>query len=412
MALGAGELKCFLAPFFIKKFSSEVVKMANIWDHPEIIAQEALTHLESSLVIGSLCTKDVTNDFINTSNGWKVGDTVPFRTHGEYAATEFTTQIAPQEIRTSTRSLTIEKLFDISVEVTAREEVMDLDSFSDQVIKPAMYSLGEATDVYLGTKIMQAQGLYASTALFETAADIALARKAAILQQLSMNRFCLVDLDIEATLLGQTWFNQAQTRGSDGETTLRNAQMGRTMGMDFNSSISYPTNSSAFVAGSGTAVVNNGAGGNTNNKIGVSTLTIDGGSADTFKAGDRLAIAGVKRPVVVLTTTAALNTPVTTVALAHPITEIIPDNAAITVIGSGQSLTYHGAIMDDKSLAVAFPKLDLPGDKICAVASSNGISVRIVKGYDMTYKKNTLSMDFLVGAFCLDPRRITLLANY
>lgn len=384
----------------------------NIWDHPEIIAAEALTHLESSLKIAPLCAKDKTSDFINKSNGWKVGDTVPFRTHGEYEAKEFSGTIDPQEIRTSTRSMTIEKFFDISVEVTAREEVMDLDSFSDQVIRPAMYSLAEKCDQYIGTKLMQAQGLYASAGLFADAADIAQARKAAILQQLAMNRFCLVDLDLEATLLGQTWFNQSQTRGAAGETTLSTGNMGYTMGMGFDSSISFPTNAVAFTAGTGTALINNGANGNTNNRIGDTNLTIDGGSAGTFKAGDRLKIAGVKRPVVVATTTAALNTPVTTVALAHPITEIIPDNAAITVIGSGQSLTYHGAIMDDKSLAVAFPMLDLPGDKICAVASSNGINVRIVKGYSMTTKTNTLSMDFLVGSFCLDPRRITLLADY
>lgn len=385
--------------------------MANIWEHPNVIAQEALTHLESSLIIGSRCAKDVTNEFINRANGWKKGDTVPFRTHGEYAAKEFTGTIDPQEIQTSTRSLTIEKFFDISVEVTAREEVMDLDSFSEQVIKPAMYSLGEACDIYLGTKLLQGQGLYVSDTLFESAADIALARKAAILQQLAMNRFCLVDLDLEAMLLGQTWFNQSQTRGQEGLTTLQQAQMGRTMGMDFSSSISFPTNAIAHTAGAGTAAVNNGAGGNTNNKIGDTDLVIDGGSAGLWNAGDRIKIAGVKRPVVVKTTTAAL-TGVTTVALSHPITELIPDNAACTVIGAGQDLTYHGVIMDDKSLAVAFPQLDLPGDKICAVASNNGVSVRIVKGYDMSTKVNTLSMDFLVGAFLLDTRRVTVLGGY
>jgi len=386
--------------------------MSNIWNHPNVIAEEALSHLENSLIIGSLCARDVTNEFTNRSNGWKVGDTVPFRTHGEYTATEFTGTIAPQAIQTSTRSLTIEKFFDISVEITAREESMDLDTLSDQVIKPAMYSLGESCDLYLGTKLLQAQGLYASSALFESAADIALARKAAILQQLSMNRFCLVDLDLEAGILGQTWFNQAQTRGADAETTLRNAQMGHTMGMDFSSSISFPTNGTAHACGAGTCLVNNGAGGNTNNRIGDTTLTIDGGSAGLFNAGDRLKVAGCKRPLVVKTTTLALNTPVLTVALDHPITEIVADNAAVSVVGSGQNLTYHGAIMDDKSLAVAFPPLDLPGDKVCAIASNNGISVRIVKGYDMTYKKNTLSMDFLVGAFMLDTRRVTLLADY
>jgi len=385
--------------------------MSNIWNHPNVIAEEALSHLESSLIIGSLCARDVTNEFTNRSNGWKVGDTVPFRTHGEYAATEFTGTIAPQAIQTSTRSLTIEKFFDISVEITAREESMDLDTLSEQVIKPAMYSLGEACDLYLGTKLLQAQGLYASSTLFESAADIAQARKAAILQQLAMNRFCLVDLDLEAGILGQTWFNQSQTRGADGVSTLANAQMGHTMGMDFSSSISFPTNGVAHACGAGTCLVNNGAGGNTNNRIGATTLTIDGGSAGVINAGDRIKVAGAKRPLVCKTTTAAL-TGVTSVALDHPITEIIADNAACTVVGSGQNLTYHGVIMDDKSLAVAFPPLDLPGDKVCAIASNNGISVRIVKGYDMTYKKNTLSMDFLVGSFMLDTRRVTLLADY
>lgn len=386
--------------------------MANLWEHPEIIAQEALTHLESALVIGSLCARDLTSEFTTRANGWKVGDTVPFRTHGEYKTTEFTGTIAPQPIQTSTRALTIEKFFDISVEVTAREEVMDLDSFSDQVIKPSMYSLAESCDAYLGTKILQAQGLYVSDSLFESAADIALARKAAILQQLSMDRFCLVDLDLEAMLLGQTWFNQSQTRGADGETALRNAKMGVTMGMDFNSSIAFPTNAVAFDAGNATALTNNGAGGYTNNRIGVTSLTYDGGSAaaTAFKVGDRLRIAGVKRPVVVKTLVSA--PAAGTIELEHPITEIIPDNAAITVIGSAQDYVYHGAIFDSQSIGVAFPMLDLPGDKIAAVASNNGISVRIVKGYDMSTKVNTLSMDFLVGAFCLDPRRVTLLAGY
>jgi hypothetical protein len=389
--------------------------MSNIWEHPNVIAQEALTHLEDSLIIGALCAKDVTSDFNQKSNGYKVGSTVTYKTHGEYTAKEFTGAIEPQEIASSTRPLVIEKLFDISVEVTATEAAMDLDSFSEQVIKPSMFSLGSKADVYLGSKLLQAQGLYVSNSLFTTAADIALARKAAILQQLSMNRFALLDLDLEADLLGQTWFNQSQTRGQEGLTTLQQAQMGRVMGMDLSASLNFPTNSSAHACGAGTAVTNGGTAVNgifPNNKIGAETLTIDGGSAGLFNAGDRLHIAGVKRPVIVKTTTLALNTPVTTVALEQPISEVIPDNAAVTVIGSGQSITYHGAIFDDKTLAVAFPILDLPGDKVCAVASNNGVSVRIVRGYDMVHKVDTLSMDFLVGAFMLDTRRTTLLADY
>jgi hypothetical protein len=337
---------------------------------------------------------------------------VTFRTHGEYNVDEFQTTIATQSVRTSTRPLSIEKHFDISVELTAKELALDLDSFSDQVLRPSMYALAERCDTYLGTKILQAAGLYVSDDLLASAADVALARKAAIIQQLSMNRYSLVDHDLEAKLLGQTWFNQAQTRGQEGVETLNTGRLGRTMGMDWFASIAFPTNVVGHTAGAGTALVNNGTGGNTNNQIGATTLTIDGGSSGVFNAGDRLRVAGLRRPLIVKTTTSALNTPVTSVELVDPITEIVPDNAAITVIGSGQSLIYHGAIFDDKALGVAFPMLDLPESESAGIASANGINVRIVKAYDINTKKTTFSMDFMCGAFMLDPRHVTLLAEY
>ncbi len=384
--------------------------MSNIWEHPSILAQEALTHLQDALVIAPLCAKDTTSEFTSKANGWKVGDTVSFRTHGEYVVTEFSSSITPQPITTSSRPMVIEKHFDISVEVTARESVLDLDSFSDQVIRPAMYSLGEECDRYFGTKILEASGLYVSDTLLASAADMAQARKTAILQQLAMDRFCLVDLDSEATLLGQEWFNQSQTRGADGERTLREADMGRVMGMDWLKSIAFPTET--HTAGSMICVTDNGAGGNTNNVIGVSILTVDTQTAaQTVAVGDRLAIAGVRRPLKVKTLIAD-TTSTTEIELVDPIAEIIPDNAAVTVIGSGQDLTYHGAIFDNRSLAVAFPMLDLPEDKVAATAHNHGVSVRIVKGYDMQTKVTTLSLDFIVGSFMMDPRRCTLLADY
>jgi hypothetical protein len=383
----------------------------NIWEHPEVIAMEALTHLEDALVIGPLCAKDLTSDFTTRSNGWKVGESVSFRTHGEYEVEDFALggTVTAQPISSSTRSLSIEKHYDISIEVGAREATMELDSFSEQVIRPATYKLAEQVDTYLGTKILEAAGLYVSSGLYETAADIALARKAAILQQLSLNRYSLVDIDLEAILLGQTWFNQSQTRGGDGETTLRNAVMGRVMGMDWYSSIAFPTNSTAHTCGTLIAQTNNTS--NTKNLIGDTSLIVDAMIAGRNAAvGDRLRVAGVRRPLKVKTIIANTNG-VTEIELVDPITEIIPDNAAVTVVGHGEDITYHGAIMDDRSIGVAFPMLDIPEDRVAATASNNGVSIRIVKGYDLSTKKTTMSLDLLVGAFAIDPRRITLVAE-
>ena len=376
--------------------------MANIWQHPSVIAQEALVHLEDALVIAPLCAVDKTSDFTTTSNGWKVGDTVSYRTHGEYRVDEFNTTITPQAITTSTRPLKIEKHFDVSVELTARELALDLDDFSAQVLRPAAYELAETCDTYLGTKILQGAGLYASEHLMETAADAALARKAAIIQQLSMDgRYVLSDLDLEAKLLGQTWFNQAQTRGNEGTTTLRTGQMGTLMGMQWFSSIAFPTNLTGFAAGTGVTTTANAG---DKNVIGSKVLTVT--AAANFKAGDRIQVAGLRRPLI-----AAEDGAGTEIKLVDPITEIVKDAAAVTVVGSGKNLVYRGAIFDNKSIGVAFPMLDLPDSETAGVASANGISVRVVKAYDITHKVTTFSMDFLCGAFMLDPRHVTLLAE-
>ena len=382
----------------------------NIWSHPQIIAAEALTHLEDALVISPLCARDKTSDFSTKANGWKIGDSVSFRTHGEYEVDEFTSAISTQSIGTSTRPMSIERHFDISVEVGAREYSLDLDSFVEQVIQPATYKLAEKVDTYIGTKILEAAGAYYSTGLFETAADIALARKNATIQQLAMNRFCLVDLDTEATLLGQTWFNQSNSRGGDGELTLRNADMGRVMGMDFFSSIAFPTESGDYTVGTFVGTTNNSSA--TKNLIGDSVLTVNNvtQSALTLVEGDRLYISGVRRPLKVATAVGNTNATVS-IVLVDPITEIIPNDTTVTVLASGTNVQHHGVIMDDRSLAVAFPLLDLPEDRVAATASNNGVSIRIVKGYDLSSKKTTMSMDLLCGAFALDPRRMTLIGD-
>jgi len=385
--------------------------MANIWEHPSVVAAEALSHLEDALILAPLCAMDKTSEFTTRSNGWKVGDSVSFRTNGEYEVKDFTTTIDVQDIANSSRNLTIEKHLDVSVEVTARELALDLDSFSDQVLKDAMYRLAAKVDGYLGEKILQGAGLYlaGTGALFGSAADVSQARKTAILQQLNSNRYCVLDRDLEATLLGSTWYNQDQTRGADGTDTLKTGRMGPLMGMDLYASDSFPTNSTAFSAGTMVCLTNNSSG--TKNLIGDTALTVDGQTASrVVEAGDRVYVAGVRRPLKVKTAIAD-TTSTTSVELVDPITEIIPDNAAVTVIGSGKDHIYHGAIFDSKSLGVAFPMLDLPESETAATISNGGIGIRMVKAYNITTKKTTLSLDLLCGAFALDPRRITLLGE-
>jgi P22 coat protein - gene protein 5 len=377
--------------------------MANLWDHPSILATEALTHLEDKLVVSKMCAIDKTSEFSTTSNGWKVGDTVSFRTHGDYKVDEFTSTISTQPIQSSRRSMVIEKHYDISVELTTREMALDLDSFADQVLRPAAYRLAEKIDAYASTKILHGAGLYTSLSLFDTVADVAAARKAATIQQLADNRFALVDLETEVTLLGQEWFNRADSRGQAGVNTLQSAVMGHVMGMDWFASLGFP--STTFTAGTGVGVTV--AADPTKNQIGMDTLSTTA-TTGTFQVGDRIQVAGMRRPLIVKTQTAAT---ATAIPLTEQINELVPAGAAITVIASSKAVDIHGAIFDDRSLAIAFPRLDLPGSAESAVVGNNGINIRLVKDYNINTKKHTMSMDVLVGAFCLDPRRITLVGQ-
>jgi len=378
----------------------------NAWQHPSMIASEALMHLEDSLIISNLAARDKTGEFVNGS--MQIGESVKIRTRPDYEVKEFSTTkagtgpIVAQDVRESTRPFAIEKILDVSIQVTSWEKKLDLDDFSEQVIQPAAFRLAEKCDVLLGTKILQGAGLYSSATLYSTAGDIAQSRKTATLQQLAQGRYCLVGLDLEATILGKEWFNQSQTRGDAGITALTNGDMGRVMGMNFVSSINFPGTS--HTVGNGTSTTDNTS---SANLVGSSTLKIDSLTGQV-EAGDRLAIAGCRRPLIAAAQAVATATSVT---LVDPITEIIADGAAMTSVSSGKTLTYQGAIFDSQSLAIAMPPLDVPSDKPAATASNNGYSIRVVQGYDMTKKQETLSLDLMIGTTAWDPRRITLLAD-
>ena len=384
--------------------------MVNAWENVTLIAAEFLRHLETALVITSLAGKDITSEFNLQPNGYKVGDSIRVKTNPEYVTTEFSSTITKQAIRSSHRTITIEKHLDISVSVGAKEKRLNMQDFTNEVIIPAAYQMAEDADKYVGTKILNARGLYDSADLFASAADMASARSAANLQRLQPGgRFCLVNDTIESKLLGASYFNTFNTRGPDGQSVFRTGSMGPAMGMTFFASLNFPTWSHAV--GDGVSQTDNGSGGNTNNQIGATVLTIDALTlAEAIPAGAFIKVAGCKRYFRCKTlSNAGANT--TAVPLVDPIDEYVADNAAVTLVGSG-TLAAMGAIFDSASLGVAMPMLDPPSDKPSSVVSNNGYSLRVVQGYDMDTKTEIMSIDMLIGAEAYDGRRITLLTDH
>lgn len=373
--------------------------------NPSILASMALDQLEYELVAGQLLYRDRTNEFANV-RGLKVGDMVSIRTVTDFVTDEFVAGggINTQEINQSATQLMIEKHFDTSVKITARERALNLDGVVQEIIRPSMVSMAQKIDTYLLSKVGEAQGLYASNTLLADAADIAQARKQANLQQISKaGRLAIVSNDLEAVLLGKEVFHKYDTRGDDAEGALREADMGRLMGIDWYSSVNFPA--LAHTAGTGATTLNNGAG--ANNVQGMTDLTV--AAAANFLAGDKIIIAGAKRQF-----TAAANGAGTVIPLVEQINENLQDlnGAAVSVAGSGQNLVHEGLIFNPQSFGYAAPPLDPAAGDLAGVASANGLSIRMTESYDHNQKETFWSFDLLLGAKAVDARGAMILSSY
>jgi len=368
------------------------------------IASESLYQLQNNLIVGNLLYKDKTADF--QGGAYAKGSSVTIKTRPDFETKDFGTDIELQDIRESSTTLDIDKHFDISVPFTSKDSALNLDGISSQIVAPMMTSMSQRIDEYLLSKITDSRGLYASTSLFQNAGDIAQARKVANEQQVNQaGRIAFVDSSLEATMLGVDSFNRYDSRAGGGVTALEQASLGNLMNMSIYSSVNFTPVSHTL--GDGTATTKTTPTG-TENAIGTSTLFLQGTSVGTFEAGDRINVGGY-RPLIVAS---QVLVGASSIPLAHQIDELIGVTKAVTVVGAGNtSFDNAGIIISPNAYAMACPPLELPADANSAIATANGMSIRLVKSYDIVKKRNILSADLLMGAKCYDPRQSVLLGR-
>lgn len=373
----------------------------------DVIASEALMQLENRLVAANLLYRDKTSDF-SSDRGYAVGNTVRIKTRPEYETKEFAGSTVDQDVRESNTDFVVEKHFDITIPYLSSDLAMNLDGISEQMIQPAMTSLAQKIDEYLLTKLWDARGLYANAAPLSTSALIADSRKTANEQQIdTVNRIGLIDSTLEANMLGQSEFTRFDHRGTDAMVALREADMGRLMGIDWFSSLNIDTASNTHTNGTAAGNTTDNTGGSLN-LVGTSSLNIDALTGQ-LEAGDRISIAGVKRPLIVSTQTVAT---ATAVPLSHPIDELIPDGAAVTITGGASAANvFRGVICTPDAFAYAIPPLEQPAGVEASVLSANGLSIRVVRDYTMSSKKNTISFDLLIGGVAYDPRKAMIISD-
>lgn len=201
--------------------------MPNTFLTPSIIAREALMVLRNNAVMSKLVHRDYSDEFA------AVGDTITIRKPAKFDANEFTDKITVQDATEGSVSVKMDKLLDVSFQVTSKQMTLDIKDFSKQLLVPAMQAFNDKIDKYLialeadvtnrvphtdGGPIAPADMIAARKMLTEHAAPLT-------------DRNFVVGANAEADLLNNELFTSAEKVGDAG-TTLREASLGRKYGMD------------------------------------------------------------------------------------------------------------------------------------------------------------------------------------
>lgn len=362
---------------------------------PKIIAKESLRQFESNTVMPGLVYRDYASEFTAA----KRGDTISIRKPTTFEAQDFAGNINVQNIKEQGVTLTLDQHLDVSTSVDSKEWTLSLDDFSNRVILPAMIALNEKVDRYLCSLYRQFNQVVGTPGTQPTSiADLANLDKAMNEARIPVRgRRVVVSPSTKASLMSIAEVVRADARGDDG-TALREASMGRIMGMD----CYMDQNICSHTAGTAQAVTALAINGNTD--AGKDTISVKGGSGtETLLAGDVFTVAGASGSYTVVEDATAVAGAFNAVRISPAVPAGgFADGAAITL---EKSHVANIAFVRE-AIALAVVPLEMPQGATdnAYTASYNGLSIRVVQGYDINTKTDTISFDMLLGAKVIDPR--------
>ena len=350
---------------------------------PKVIANEALLVLTSNLTMANLVHRDYSNEFV------KVGDTITVRKPAKFVAKNFIGEVEEQDISEGSVDVKMDRYRDVTVNVSSKEMTLDIKDFSKQVIEPALTAIAEAVDIDLLTVGVEKAGSKVSVSATPVIADIANVAKALDKKKAPRDKNRNLVLATDTMYKYNTLDNFAKVCYKGDSEALKEAEIGRVYTMNSFLSQNAPENTSA-TAGTATAY-----------KVtctkGATQFTVSDGSAKTgtIKAGDKLIVNGYLFEVAEdLTLADGAGTLKVTEKIPFAITTAV----SAVIINKAHSLGFHR-----NGLALVTRQLELPqGAAKSAIASANGLAVRVVFDYDSKTKQDKISFDIIYGIKELD----------
>ena len=394
--------------------------MANSLLTIDMITRKCLEILENNLVISRNVNKEYDDSF--AVEGAKIGSTLRIRLPDRALVTDGAA-LQVQDDNEQYTTLTVSSQKHIGINFTSAELTMQLDDFAERVLKPRISQLASSVDADVANayksiyNTVGTPGTTPATALVLLQAQQKLNESASPMSP----RYATVNPAANAGLVnGMTgFFNPTGTISRQFKTGMMGEGV---LGFDelnmSQSIVNHTTGSRA-----GTILVNE-----TVATQGQATITLDGlTSATTVTAGDVFTIAGVnavnpqtrlstgslQQFVVTAAQTAssgdmvnmAISPPMYTAANALATIDAFPaNNAAVTFVGTASTAYPQNLIYHKNAITLATADLLLPqGVDMASRQVHNGVSMRIVRQYDINNDRMPCRVDVLYGFNTIRP---------
>lgn len=114
----------------------------------DIIAREALMHLDNNLVFAKQVYRGYENEFSKKVNGYEVGETISIRRPTDFTVRTNAT-MATQDVTEGKVALTVNQRRGVDFEFTSQDLTLKIGELGERVIKPAMIQLANSVDTFL-----------------------------------------------------------------------------------------------------------------------------------------------------------------------------------------------------------------------------------------------------------------------
>lgn len=395
--------------------------MSNTLLTPTQVTRKALMVLHQKLNFVGSINRGYDDSF--AKDGAKIGSTLNIRVPNQYTVRTGAT-LSAQDTSEASIQLQVSTQKGVDVNFTSFDLTMSLDDFSERILDPAMAALAaniEADAMTMYKDVYQQVNNQGSAITFN---KVLTGRKRLVDSLAPLdNRTCNLNtqdnVDLVDALKGL--FQDSSSIAKQ----YREGYMGRTAGFDFMENTLWPAHVSGTENGSSPSFTVSGPG-----QTGLA-VTVTNPSVKTLKKGDVVTFAGcfsvhpetkvassqlqqfaVTADVATNGTSIAVSPAIITSGATQTVSASPTDTGAVTKTGTASQA--YGISMAYQKNAFAFATADLimpRGVDFAAREVLDGVSMRIVRQYDITNDKFPCRIDVLYGYKTLRPQLACRLAN-